>query len=553
VSATASIGAVAANLAWIGATIPARRRFRTALDDPFTAQAALLAGCLRRNCDTEIGRALGFDRLLSEGEARGVRALVDAYRERVPIAAYDDLEPFVRRIQAGAERVLTAAPVTRLTPSSGSTAARKLLPFTSDLRREIGRAVDAWIADLHRTHPAVRRGRAYWSISPAMPPDRAGAVPVGFDSDSEYLGAARRALARRVMAVPDGVARVTDPDAFRYVTLLYLARARDLRLISVWHPSFLGRLLESLPEWIGPIASDVANGTVSAPGGLRGARLEPFEPDRVRARELAQLPSLEPRTVWPGLALVSCWADGPAAAPAGELGRTLAGVPIQDKGLVATEGIVSIPFERRHPLAVTSHFFEFLDSEGRSRLAHELAPREEYTVVLTTGGGLYRYGLGDRIEVDGWVGRTPSIRFLGKADRVSDLFGEKVSEPFVAGVLRRLFGADGWPRFAMLAPEAVHGGIAYTLFVESDNPPPDLAARLEAELRRNPHYAWCVDMRQLAPARIVRTAPGGDRAYVDACVARGQRLGDVKPAALRTETGWSATFCPDFREPGCRT
>ena len=217
-------------------------------------------------------------------------------------------------------------------------------------------------------------------------------------------------------------------------------------------------------------------------------------------------------------------------------------VRLQPKGLVATEGIVTIPFQGLHPLAVRSHVFEFLDEQGRARLAPELHLGSEYSVVVTTGGGLYRYRLGDRVVVDGWVEQTPSLRFLGRDDRVSDRFGEKLSDGFVAGVLRRLFEGEAAPRFAMLAPEKDSAGFAYTLFMDCDCVAPDLAARLERALRQNPHYAWCVDLRQLNPARIARVGPHADRAYVDACVARGQRLGDVKPTALHGDTGWGAAL-----------
>jgi hypothetical protein len=77
---------------------------------------------------------------------------------------------------------------------------------------------------------------------------------------------------------------------------------------------------------------------------------------------------------------------------------------------------------------------------------------------------------------------------------------------------------------------------------------------LERELRRNPHYAWCVDLRQLRPARVVRVAPGADRVYVNACVAKGRRIGDVKPVWLHRECGWEARLgaleCEDMSSPG---
>jgi hypothetical protein len=537
----------AANALWAGASLRAWRRYRGALRTPQQTQEALLLGYLRKNCDTEIGRELAFGRIVARA-SRGCQAgeLTALYQAQVPLTGYDELEPWVRKIRDGRRHVLTADAVRRLTPSSGSTSAAKLLPFTVELQREFSRAVDAWVAALFLCTPALLTGRAYWSISPALPTDYTGAVPVGFADDSEYLGGVRGALARAVLAVPDAVSRITEPEAFRYVTLLFLVRARDLRLISIWHPSFFSRLFQALPDWMQRIADDIGAGTLSAAAPIapdvRAVLESRLYPDIARATELRRLSTIEPRTVWPNLTLFSCWQDGACGSYADELHRTMPGVTLQPKGLVATEGIVSIPFENRHPVAVQSHFFEFLDGSGNARGVQELQTGAEYQVVLTTGGGLYRYRLGDRVVVDGWVDSTPSLRFVGKDDRVSDRFGEKLSDGFVAGVLRVVLDGQPVPRFAMLAPDCDPAGFAYTLFLESERATPELAVILERELRRNPHYAWCVDLEQLKPARVALVGPNADRTYVDTCVARGQRPGDVKPAALHCDTGWRERF-----------
>src|SRR4029079_6464270 len=135
------------------------------------------------------------------------------------------------------------------------------------------------------------------------------------------------------------------------------------------------------------------------------------------------------------------------------------------KGLLATEGFVTIPFAGRWPLAIRSHFFEFLAEDGGARFAWERNEGEVYSVVLTAGGGLYHYCLQDRVRVEGFVEKTPSLRFLGKEGHVSDLRGEKLHESFVAGVLARIFERAGIaPRFAMLAPDEN----GYALYLESE-------------------------------------------------------------------------------------
>ena len=484
------VSATLANVVWGATSLPAWRAHRAALGDPAAAQRARLLACLRANATTEFGRAHGFAAIRS----------IDEYQQRVPICTYDDLVASIERVAAGESEVLTRDRVSRLVPSSGSTSAVKLVPHTRALQRDFSGAVDAWIADLFLTRPQLMAGRAYWSITPPRPIAAAvsarTAVPIGFDSDSRYLGGARHALARAVLVEPPRFGADRDLDTFRRATAAALTRERELRLISVWHPSFLLGLIDAL--------------------------------------------DVTPSLAWPKLRLVSCWGDGPASAAAEELGRRLPGVEIQHKGLLATEGVVTIPFAGRHPIAIRSHFFEFVAPDGSVALAHELSRGVDYRVVITTGGGLYRYDLSDRVRVDGFVHATPSLRFIGKDDRISDRCGEKLSDGFVANALTALFAGRARPRFTMLAPDLTPAGLAYTLFVETDTPPDSaLEADLERELRRNPHYAWCVDLGQLRPARIMRTSPGAAQAFVNRCVAGGQRLGDVKPVSLHTSAGWT--------------
>ena len=555
-----NVSAAAANAVWSAIAHRARRRFQAALRDARSTQHALLAGYLARNAHTDFGRQAGFTSILDAGSPDEI---VTAYQEAVPVRSYDDFDPFIARVAAGERDVLTADSVLRLAPSSGSTSAAKLVPQTAASAQELSRAVDAWIADLYRTNPGLLAGQAYWSITPAISfaaiaAARCGgdashlAVPIGFDDDAAYLGGLRRRLVDAIVAVPADVRLVTDPDAFQYVTLLFLIRARSLRLMSVWHPSFLLQLLDAIDRWGDRIATDLARGTLTPPAPIPPdvhARLtRRLTPDPQRSSELGRSSAADLSALWPGLALVSCWADGPAEPYARRLARALPRATLQPKGLIATEGIVSIPFGGHHPLAIGSHFFEFLDAHRRPHLADTLVAGAEYDVVLTTGGGLYRYALGDRVSVTGWVEQTPAIAFAGRSDRVSDRFGEKLSDGFVTAVLSEIFAAAAPPRFAMLAPETTEAGVAYTLLVEPEDALPDrLEAALEGALRRNPHYAWCVDLGQLRPARVVQVGPQAARAYLDACVARGQRLGDVKPAALQRDEGWEARLASGTR------
>jgi hypothetical protein len=441
-----------------------------------------------------------------------------------------------------------------LEPTGGSSAAAKLIPYTTELQRQLRRAVAPWVCDLYGRRPRLALGSAYWSISPLGAQDRgehASGIPVGFAEDAEYLGGGSRWLVERALAVPSLLRHLGDVDAFRYLTLLLLLARDDLTLISCWHPSFLTLLLDELPRWWERLLRDLERGSLDAglaiTPSLRAPLAARLRPLPRRAAALRRGDPTRPGGLWPRLGLISCWGDGHAALALADLAHRFPGVEIQPKGLLATEAAVTIPFSGRWPLAIRSHFFELLPSTApeRPRFAWELEAGETYSVVVTTGGGLYRYRLGDRVRVDGFVARTPSLRFLGKEGHVSDLFGEKLHEAFVGSALARACARVALaPRFALLAPAgegryAAGGTAHYALYVESPDPlPHDLASVLDDELAANPHYRLCRDLGQLARVSVVPVGPGATARYLERCRRDGQRLGDVKPLALSGRTGW---------------
>jgi hypothetical protein len=449
-----------------------------------------------------------------------------------------------------------------LEPTSGSTGGEKWIPCTRSLRQQFQRCVAAWIGDLFWNIPAVRAGRAYWSISPVFGPPRRtpSGIPIGFADDASYLGLAERLLLQKLLVAPAALTRLTDMAVFRYATLLSLLRARDLSLISIWNPTFLTALFTSLADWQQRLCQDVQAGTFTPPAPVARELALSFHstPDRGRAEQLRSafpqsdtLADIVP-LLWPQLALISCWGDAAASLALAELRTLFPATPIQPKGLLATEGCVTFPLVGRPGgvLALRSHFFEFEDDSGTIWLAHELAAGQRYRVILTTGGGLYRYQLRDEVEVVGFAHQAPLLGFIGKADRVSDLVGEKLAEPHVRSVLEDLFRRfQLLPRFALLVPVLAQPA-RYRLYLQTDHPASKHAQRewtaaLQAGLESNPHYRYAVQLGQLAPVEIALLAPARETAwnlYQQECLRRGQKAGSIKPATLDPWTGWPSLF-----------
>ncbi len=520
----------AANVLWVASCLPEWRRFQRAANHVEETQTNLLQKYLHANRDTEYGRKYHFAEIKS----------VSQYQKNVPLTTYDDYTEYIQRIGEGESSILTAEPVRMFEPSSGSTAASKLIPYTATLKSEFQRGIAPWIYNLYTNIPELQRGPAYWSVTPLIDGKRftPAGIPIGFESDSAYLGLFGQWLVNSVMAVPNAVKNISDIDAFRYVTLLCLLRQPDLRLISVWNPTFLTLLLDPLVDWWDELLDDIAHGTISKQDvNLR------FTPDPKLARALKACSPSEPESLWQNLGLISCWADGASASYARQLEEKFPHVRLQGKGLLATEAFVSVPIlgAEGSVLSVNSHFFEFVDDAGDVHLAHQLQKGKTYSVIITSGGGFYRYQLHDVIEVVGQWRETPCIRFIGKEDHVSDWFGEKLEERFVANVLSDVFAQHGIsPSFAMLAPDDVNG-FRYVLYLENDDEVDGLANDLDSALRANFHYDYCRKLGQLEAIDIVYVENGSET-YLKACQTRGQKLGNIKPSGLQKSMGWREWF-----------
>ena len=536
----------------MAAQAPSALLFHRTLARPQYAQAeCFFRALLAVRGTAQASRLPGFSRV------RTVREFQDA----VPLSTPDSVLPDIESLKLGTPRVLTREPVTRFEPSGGSSGASKFVPVTRGLLGEFHRALAPMLFDLLHSRPALLEGPSYWSISPIGRKQGCteGGIPVGSMEDSAYFPRFLQPLLARVFAVPGAVAHLPDVESCRYVTLWFLVACEELALLSVWNPSFLTLLMDALERHGERLAEDLERGVCRPPPQegvdtvLSRMRFIP-RPERARVLREALRSGLQARRLWPRLALLSMWTDAQAAHAVEPACRRFQGVEVQGKGLLATEGVVSLPlFGAPAPvLAIRSHFFEFLDPEhpdARPRLAHELEKGRTYSVLLSTSGGLLRYRLGDLVRVEGFHQATPCVRFRGRADAVCDLVGEKLSATRVSTVLDdTLPGLLGRrPVFAMMAPEwDTQGPPAYRLFLDTEAPDVHLeeAARaIERALCEGYHYRYARELGQLGPVVALRVSEG-TRRYEARCIALGQRAGDIKPTDLHRQAGWSAWFSP---------
>ena len=508
---------------------PFHHKFINSLSQPRITQETVLSDILRHNASS----VFGFEHRFS-----GIRN-VDDYRARVPIHGYQDFENDIRAIANGDDNLLYHESTQAFEITSGSSGAAKLIPVTNNSIRMMQNALFAWLDDIVTQYPDIANGKMYWSISPQTrsKSKTSAGIPIGLDSDLSYFGSAlARDIAPQIITI-DSKLHNNDIDKWRLVTAFQLLCADKISLISVWSPTFILELFRYIEANADELIELIAS-------GHHVDNIRFSDPKPARAKQLRQALSskhIAVNQIWPNFQMLSCWTHGSSARFMEQLLVYFPAEQIQGKGLLASEGVVSIPLLRAEDpvLALSSGFYEFVDAADNCYLSDELELGKEYRVIATYGNGLYRYDSGDHVSVSGFIDQTPMLRFIGRSSLNSDLCGEKLCDAFVATQLRSVNG------FAMLAPQ-LKPRPGYVLYLDKKCYDPSSAAavttNIENSLRLNPQYDYARQLNQLDELSFALVANPHER-YIKTELARGINLGDIKPPNLRAETDWNDYLC----------
>ncbi len=531
-----------ANLALAGAMLAtqlgARRRLLQATARPGETQHALLRRILRDNAATAFGRHHGFAAI--DGYA--------AFRDRVPVATYEDLRAEVEaQERTGAARLTRARPV-MYARTSGTTGAPKYVPVPAAAIAGLKRAQRIF-AHSQYTGSGIHGGRILAVGSPAVEGHLGGGAPYGSTTGLIYQSMPR--LIRGKYVLPAELFGIADYDA-KYLAIAALGLAEgNVTGLAAANPSTFLKLLGVIEAEWDRLVDGIAVGRLNFGGRLSEAQAAAFQrrfrPAPARARELAAIrrPGRAVRfaDIWPDLQGVVTWTGGSCGLALNALAdKWPAGTRIIEAGYAASELWGSINLDAGRGLCVPSiqdNFFEFVERAGREagRLdfltVEQLEEGRQYYVIVTTPGGLYRYDMNDIVEVTGRVNAVPAIAFVQKGKGVTNITGEKLAESQLLDAVEAAGIETSF--FVAVADEQA---AAYRLFLEPGTANGAGTDRLAAEIDRrlgelNIEYAEKRKSGRLKPLDLVPLAPGTAEAYKRHCVAAGQREAQFKVLHLQ--------------------
>jgi hypothetical protein len=437
------------------------------------------------------------------------------FQQRVPITDYHYWQALIQKQQEDNKPVLTKHECQRYQPTSGSTSKIKWIPYTQEFLNELDNAISPWIGDMYEKYPGILKGKHYWSLS-WVPSDLRNKLTTSINNDLQLLPWWKRLFMAGTMAVPESISLAETSDESFFATAAYLLSCSDLSFISVWSPTFALSLLEFMQTHKVDLQYTLNKGkwpqhltglnNINCPKNPRSAR--------ILAKWNGKIDADFTQSIWPNLALISAWDTSSSKIWAAKLHALFPHCEFQGKGLWATEGVVSIPFQDKYPLAINSHFYEFEDlSNGKIYTSWQLKEGQNVRPIISSSNGLLRYAMKDQLKVTSFINQCPCFEFIGRIDG-TDLVGEKISPEVAIQLINHFNQVDTVTPITLIALPAkkAHEKPRYALLcsdlpslIEGDTEQTEnsLSKRLEEQLCEHFHYKLARELGQLDSARVM--------------------------------------------------
>lgn len=411
--------------------------------DVARAQEKLLGRILDRYRSTDIGRAMGIADVRS----------VEAFRREVPVRTGEDYRVHWSRVlDENPAGFLHPKPLRYVAVSSGTTGVQKPVPVPDDslaaYRRFTNHLFFHAFRELGRYD--VFDGHVLVAAGPAVKEVAKSGVLVGFGS---------------------GIASVESPRFARAIV----------------KPSFEIQAIRDRNEKLAAIAKEAATLDVRACSGMPNAALAMFEHLIADAKRRG-LDASTMRELHPNLALYG-YSGMPIDGYRDRIRALLGdGVPMLEV-YSSTESPVAYQYRLGEPgllvdLSVVVLELVPTDSPDAPRIGlADAEPGREYHAVITSFGGMFAYALGDRIRV---LSKTPTlIAFSRRSADELNFAGEKLPLATFREAVSATLAESGrslGPFVVMPADRSPGEPIRYELVLELEDPPDDLARRIDARL-----------------------------------------------------------------------
>ena len=182
--------------------------------------------------------------------------------ESLPLTTYRDYAPYVERLAAGEENLLSSQPVVYFATTSGTSGPQKMIPITRGHMRAalrtkmipVGLALrDGILRPMHGRIMVIMSEHSGGRTTGGIP--KGAAITGGFQYFADVIDL--------FLTAPRDVIQVQDQVAARYLHLLFALRDEHLWTIIAFFPAILLFALRDLQTYGEQLLRDLADGTLN--------------------------------------------------------------------------------------------------------------------------------------------------------------------------------------------------------------------------------------------------------------------------------------------------
>ncbi|XP_063815497.1 GH3 domain-containing protein isoform X2 [Pseudophryne corroboree] len=431
-------------------------------------QECLLLEALRKHQDTEYGLKNNF-KILTD---------VSSFQRLHPLTQYCDYKDYVRRTSQGEENIMMHGRPFALVATAGTSGNPSMVPISAQRPNDsFQQGTAVYLEIIHSNFPGALEKMTKFTFPPNFRHTEAGIPIINFPfAFSNFLNNLYSST------IPD-ISPMSHHEIL-YIQLLFALKEKGLSMLEANFSWFLRYVFSVLEDSWESLVADIQKGRLSSelkiPLDIRKQTEDLLVPDAVRASELrAQFQEGFcgiAKRVWPNLQVIVAVETGGSDLDRQTLKDTLCkGTPLYSPIYCAAEGLCGVnlwPLEDvpQYVLIPRSAFFEFIPMDT-NELKQTLSVRDvtagkAYELVITNRDGLYRYQLGDVVQVTGFHNQSPIVEFVYRKSQTLSVRGERISERHFYRTLMRTVNL--WPGASLLNYCCAESGILGSLSGGSD-------------------------------------------------------------------------------------
>ena len=407
-------------------------------------QTQFLLNLLRLYQDTKLGKQFDFKSIKT----------VEQFRSRVPILPYSYYQPYIHRMFQGENNVLTPDPVIYFNFTSGTTAKQKIIPVTKRSRQFSQSTNQVSLSFLVEAvkNKGIPLGKMLLTSSIKIVGHTQTGIPYGPVSVGHLR--LNGFIQKQMFVHSYDALKPADSIARHYICLLFALKNPTLRVIGANYPVIALLIAQYLETYADELINDLEKGTIAPwlqlEPELRAKFERRWQAYPQRAKQLREILNSEgrltPALAW-SLGCILTARGGPSRFYLQKFADYFGDTPVFGGIYSSAEAVFGIyqDFDDDgNILTIASNFFEFIPEEEwekeqpQTLLPQELAAGKQYRIVVSNYTGLYRYDIGDVIQVVGFYHQTPIISFCHRAKGLLSSTTEKTTEFHAIQVMEKL-------------------------------------------------------------------------------------------------------------------